>query len=60
MTLAIEPMILEGSNKLRVMRDGWTTVSKDGKPSAHYENTILVTKTGYEVLTLEQGGKSIE
>lgn len=57
MTLAIEPMVLEGSNKLRTMKDGWTTVSKDGKPSAHYENTILVTKDGFEVLTLEQGGK---
>jgi methionyl aminopeptidase len=57
MTLAIEPMVLMGSNKLRTMKDGWTTVSKDGKPSAHYENTVLVTKDGYEVLTLEQGGK---
>lgn len=57
MTIAVEPMVLMGSNKLRTMKDGWTTVSKDGLPSAHYENTILVTKDGYEVLTLE-GGKT--
>lgn len=51
MTLAIEPMVMMGSNKLRVMKDGWTTVSKDGLPSAHYENTVLVTKDGCEILT---------
>lgn len=51
MTLAIEPMVLMGKNKLRVLKDGWTAVSKDGLPSAHYENTILVTKDGYELLT---------
>jgi methionyl aminopeptidase len=51
MTLAIEPMVMMGSNKLRTLRDGWTAVSKDGKPSAHYENTLAVTKDGYEILT---------
>lgn len=51
MTLAIEPMVMMGKNKLRILKDGWTAVSKDGKPSAHYENTILVTKDGYELLT---------
>lgn len=51
MTLAIEPMVMEGNNALRTMKDGWTTLSKDGKCSAHYENTIVVTDTGYEVLT---------
>jgi methionyl aminopeptidase len=51
MTLAIEPMVMEGKNKLRTLSDGWTTLSKDGKYSAHYENTILVTKDGYEILT---------
>lgn len=53
MTLAIEPMVMSGSNKLRVLQDGWTAVSKDGKPSAHYENTLAVTKNGYEILTMK-------
>jgi methionyl aminopeptidase len=53
MTLAIEPMVMSGSNKLRVLKDGWTAVSKDGKPSAHYENTLVVTKDGYEILTMK-------
>jgi methionyl aminopeptidase len=51
MTLAIEPMVMEGKCALRTLKDGWTTVSKDGKYSSHYENTILVTKDGYEILT---------
>jgi methionyl aminopeptidase len=51
MTLAIEPMVMSGTNKLRTLKDGWTAVSKDGQPSSHYENTILVTKDGYEMLT---------
>lgn len=52
MTLAIEPMVMEGKPALRTLPDGWTTVTKDGKYSAHYENTIVVTKDGYEVLTI--------
>jgi len=55
MTIAIEPMVMSGRNALRVLKDGWTAVSKDGKPSAHYENTLLVTKDGYEILTLPEG-----
>src|SRR5574344_716808 len=51
MTLAIEPMVMMGSNKLRTLKDGWTAVSKDGLPSSHYENTLLVSKDGYEILT---------
>jgi methionyl aminopeptidase len=51
MTLAIEPMVMMGRNALRTLKDGWTAVSKDGKPSAHYENTLVVTKDGYEILT---------
>ena len=53
MTIAIEPMVMMGSPAIRIMKDEWTTVSKDGRPNAHYENTIVVTKDGYEVLTLE-------
>ena len=51
MTLAIEPMVMMGKNPIRILKDGWTAVSKDGKPSSHYENTIVVTTDGYEILT---------
>ncbi|MCR4562942.1 MAG: type I methionyl aminopeptidase, partial [Bacilli bacterium] len=57
MTLAIEPMILEGSNSTRVLKDGWTVVSKDGKLTAHYENTIVVTKDGFRILTMKEEEK---
>lgn len=52
MTLAIEPMVMEGKPALRTYGDGWTTATKDGKYSAHYENTLVVTKDGYEILTI--------
>lgn len=50
--LAIEPMINMGTHKVRVMPDGWTVVTADGKLSAHYENTIAITNNGVEILTL--------
>ncbi|MEG1499742.1 MAG: type I methionyl aminopeptidase [Clostridia bacterium] len=50
--LAIEPMINSGAKDIFVQADGWTIVASDKKPSAHYENTILVTKFGVEILTL--------
>ncbi len=52
MTLAIEPMINLGTAKVRWLDDDWTVVTADGAPSAHYENTVLVTKGGPEILTL--------
>ena len=52
MTLAIEPMINEGVYDVEWLDDDWTVVTADGKLSAHYENTILVTKDGCEILTL--------
>ncbi|MDD6483871.1 MAG: type I methionyl aminopeptidase [Clostridiales bacterium] len=52
MTLAIEPMINEGTWKVEILDDDWTVVTADGKLSAHYENTILVTRDGCEILTL--------
>ena len=52
MTLAIEPMINQGDYKVEILDDDWTVVTEDGKLSAHYENTVLVTKDGYEILTL--------
>jgi len=51
MTICIEPMILEGKPAVRVLPDGWTVVSKDGKLTAHYENTVVVTSDGCEILT---------
>lgn len=52
MTLAVEPMINEGSPDVIIEEDGWTVLTEDGKLSAHYENTILITKKGVEVLTI--------
>ena len=52
MTLAIEPMINSGGFEVEFMPDGWTVVTKDRKPSAHYENTVLITDEGTEILTL--------
>jgi methionyl aminopeptidase len=51
MTLAIEPMINAGRKEVKVLADGWTTVTMDQSLSAHFEHTILVTDTGYEILT---------
>ena len=50
MTLAIEPMINMGT--WQVVIDGWKCVTLDGKPSAHYENTVVITDNGVEILTL--------
>ena len=52
MTLAIEPMINEGTYKVELLDNDWTVVTADGKLSAHYENTVLVTRDGCEILTL--------
>ncbi|MGE0002863.1 MAG: type I methionyl aminopeptidase [Candidatus Izemoplasmatales bacterium] len=53
MTLAIEPMVNAGVPDIKILRDGWTAVTRDGRPSAHFEHTILITDTGYEILTKE-------
>ena len=55
MTLAIEPMVNAGGYDVRVLRDGWTTVTADGKLSAHYENTVLITDGEPEILTVTEG-----
>ena len=52
MTLAIEPMVNEGAYDVEWLEDDWTVVTRDGSLSAHYENTVLVTRDGYEILTL--------
>lgn len=51
-TLAIEPMINMGTYEVKTLADGWTVVTADGKPSAHYENTVVLTESGAEILTL--------
>ena len=51
MTLAIEPMVNAGDYKVRVLDDEWTVVTKDGKLSAHYENTVAITDNGVLILT---------
>jgi methionyl aminopeptidase len=51
MTLAIEPMINLGSPNIRFLEDGWTAVTADKKPSAHFEHTILVTDGDPKILT---------
>ncbi len=57
MCLAIEPMVSAGHPEVIVLDDGWTVKMKDGSLSSHYENTVVVTSTGYEILTmLQQGG----
>lgn len=51
MVLAIEPMVSLGTKTVRILKDGWTAAMKDGKPSAHFEHTVVVRKDGYEILT---------
>ncbi len=51
MTLAIEPMVMLGSDEILQLEDGWTIVTEDGKNAAHYENTILITENKPEILT---------
>ncbi len=53
MCLAIEPMLHQGRRDTKVMPDGWTVKTVDGKLASHYENTIVITEGGYEVLTLK-------
>ena len=54
MTLAVEPMVNAGGKDIRVLKDEWTVVTRDGSLSAHYENTILVTEGEAEVLTVAE------
>lgn len=50
--IAIEPMVNMGDKNVVFMSDGWTCKTRDGLPSAHYENTVLITENGVEILTL--------
>ena len=51
MTLAIEPMVNSGTYEVKILRDGWTAVTTDGKKSAHFEHTVLVTSGRPKILT---------
>ena len=52
MTLAIEPMVTLGGHRTKTLSDGWTVVTVDGSPSAHFEHTVLTTEKGPEILTI--------
>lgn len=52
MTLAIEPMVAAGRPEVEILADGWTAVTRDGRPSAHFEHTVLITEDEPEILTL--------
>jgi len=54
MIITIEPMINLGKRHVKVLADGWTAVTKDRSLSAQWEHTVLVTPSGYEILTLRQ------
>jgi methionyl aminopeptidase len=58
LVVAIEPMVTAGSNKTKVLADGWTVVSKDSSDASHWEHSVAVTETGVWVLTALDGGKS--
>jgi methionyl aminopeptidase len=51
MCLALEPMVNMGADEVKVLDDGWTVVTKDGKFSAHFEDTVVVLPEGPEILT---------
>ena len=55
MTLAIEPMVNAGVADVHILKDGWTVLTNDGKLSAHYENTVLITDGEPEILTVTEG-----
>ena len=56
MTITVEPMVNAGSRHVRLLNDGWTVVTRDHSLSAQWEHTVLVTGSGYEVLTLGAAG----
>ena len=55
--LAIEPMVLEGKKDARILKDGWTVKSKDGKLTCHYENTVIITSNGLDIITMSDEEK---
>jgi methionyl aminopeptidase len=57
MALAIEPLLVLGSPAIRLLDDGWTVVTEDGSPAAHFEHTVAITADGPRVLTAADGGR---
>ena len=53
MVIAVEPMLNLGTADIYMLDDGWTILTDDDSPSAHFEHTVVVTKDGYEILTGE-------
>ena len=51
MTIAVEPMLNFGTRKIYILDDEWTIITGDNKPSAHFEHTVIVTESGFEILT---------
>lgn len=60
MTLAIEPMVALGTGRVKILDDGWTAVTRDGSPSAHFEHTVLVTGKTPEILTLPSSWEAFQ
>ncbi len=60
MVLAIEPMVASHSARIKILKDGWTTVTKDGSDSAHFEHTVAITEDGCEILTIEKGEANVK
>ena len=56
LAVAVEPMVCAGDWHVKVLKDGWTTVTVDGSLAAHYENTILITEDGPEITTVTEDG----
>lgn len=52
MTFCVEPMVNLGTKRVKILSDNWTTVTVDRKPSAHFEHMIVITETGYDILTI--------
>jgi methionyl aminopeptidase len=57
MALAIEPLLVLGGPATRLLDDGWTVVTEDGSPAAHFEHTVAITSAGPWVLTATDGGR---
>lgn len=57
--LAIEPMVNAGTHEVKILGDGWTVVTRDGKPSSHFEHTIAVTQDGPRVMTADEEGEIV-
>ena len=53
MAIAVEPMVCLGSNDVYVKKDKWTIATVDGKITSYYENTLVITENGPEILTLD-------